>query len=45
MICVASMDPVIISDEKGIIKTVNEEFLKLFGYRRWEIIGTLCKNA
>jgi len=39
MISGASMDPVVIIDAKSSIKSVNREFLRLFGYKRWEVIG------
>lgn len=38
-----SIDPVIMIDDKGTIKSMNTALLQLFGYRRWELVGKNIK--
>jgi len=33
------MDPVVVIDQGGQIKSCNQEFQKLLGFQRWELIG------
>lgn len=39
MICAAALDSVVIIDIHGKIRSANVEFLRMFGYKRWEMIG------
>ncbi len=39
MVCNASMDAIVMITSKGIVCTVNNPALVLFGYKRWEMVG------
>jgi len=37
------MQPVVMTDSVGVIRSVNREFLSVFGYQRWDVVGRNVK--